>query len=88
MTELLIDTRGRIRCAYDEAIDLAAIGRLTIRRGSHVEPLADGRWSADLGLVCGPLLGPFATRSGALAAEAEWLSRHWLCPERGVAATD
>src|SRR5690242_15658285 len=82
MTELLIDTNGQVRCIYDEAIDLAALGQLTIRRGSHVEPRPDGRWIADLGPVNGPVLGPFATRSVALAAEADWLNRYWLFRER------
>jgi len=26
----------------------------------------------------GPTLGPFASRSAALAAEVDWLDRHWL----------
>src|SRR4051812_14274881 len=54
---------------YDEAIDLAALGQLNIRRGGHVEPRQTGGWSADLAPVNGPVLGPFATRSAALAAE-------------------
>jgi len=29
---------GGVRCVYDEPIDLNAIGELTIRRASHVEP--------------------------------------------------
>ena len=80
-TELLIDPSGDVRCVYAEAIDLAALGRLSIRRGSHVEPSSDGGWTADLGPVDGPVLGPFPTRTAALAAERDWLSRHWLCPE-------
>lgn len=77
-TELLIDPTGGVRCVYAEAIDLAVLGTLSIRRGSHVEPTPDGGWSADLAPVNGPVLGPFATRSVALAAEQEWLNRHWL----------
>ena len=77
-SELLIDPAGGVRCVYDEAIDLAALGPLTIRRGSHVEPLPDGRWTADLGPVAGPVLGPFPTRSAAVAAELDWLRQHWL----------
>ena len=83
-TELLIDTAGDVRCVYDEVIDLAALGTLTIRRGSHVEPAPDGGWTADLGPVDGPVLGPFEIRSQALAAERNWLNRHWLCPESVV----
>jgi len=76
--QLLIDPRGTVHSLYTEAIDLASLGRLSIRRGSYVEPLADGRWWADLAPVCGPSLGPFALRSEALAAERQWLEMHWL----------
>jgi hypothetical protein len=43
------------------------------------EPDASGQWLADLAPVSGPILGPFAQRSEALAAESDWLARHWLC---------
>jgi len=76
--ELLIETTGSIRCLYGEAIDLAQIGRLSIRRGSYVEPDEHGLWTADLSPAGGPMLGPFVTRSAALAAEVDWLSAHWL----------
>ena len=76
--QLVVMPDGRVRCLYDETLDLRALGPLAIRRGSHVEPTADGRWTADLAPVQGPLLGPFATRSEALAAEVEWLTAHWL----------
>jgi len=33
---------------YTEALDLAALGSLSIRRASHVEPDEQGRWWADL----------------------------------------
>jgi hypothetical protein len=76
--DLIVDPRGRIYCVYDEAIDLAALGSLSISRASHVEPDASGRWAADLAPVGGPVLGPFALRSEALAAERTWLGNHWL----------
>jgi len=76
--ELVVSPSGNCRCVYDETIDLTSLGRLTIRRGSHVEPTDDGRWQADLSVVDGPVLGPFAKRSQALAAERAWLERHWL----------
>ena len=76
--QLVIDPAGGVRCVYDETLPLADFGRLTISRGSHVEPNADGLWTADLSPVGGPLLGPFATRSTALAAERDWLEQHWL----------
>lgn len=78
--ELLIDSTGAVRCVFDEAIDLGQLGRLAIRRGSHVEPTADGQWTADLAPVNGPLLGPFTTRTAALNAEVTWLQEHWLLP--------
>jgi hypothetical protein len=77
---LVIGPSGTVRCLYGEAIDLAALGQPTIRRGSFVEPSAEGQWFADLAPVSGPRLGPFATRSAALAAETAWLLEHWLTP--------
>ena len=79
---LLITANGTVRCVYDETVDLSAIGALSIRRGSHVEPDDDGNWWADLSPVDGPMLGPFATRSTALDAEKHWLTTHWLPPRR------
>lgn len=76
--QLVVETSGTVRCLYDEAIDLAAMGLLAIARGSHVEPTADGTWQADLSPIGGPTLGPFAVRSQALAAERDWLERNWL----------
>ena len=78
MMELIVAADGRLRCLYDEALDLSAFGRLLITRGSRVEPTPDGRWTADLALVGGPVLGPFGCRSQALAAERQWLQAHWL----------
>ena len=76
--QLVIDPTGVVRCLYDETLPLADFGRMTIARGSHVEPTDAGQWTADLAPVGGPLLGPFATRSAALAAEREWLEHNWL----------
>ena len=76
--QLVIDPHGMVRVVYDEMIDLAAFGPLQISRGSHVEPTADGRWTADLSVVGGPQLGPFTLRSEALFAERAWLDGHWL----------
>ena len=76
--QLIIDSGGTVRCVYDEAIDLNTLGHLRITRGSRVEPDDRGRWSADLGPVGGPTLGPFPLRSEALAAERRWLNDHWL----------
>ena len=78
--ELLIELGGQGRCIYGETIDLAQLGTLTIRRGSHVEPDERGQWVCDLSPVSGPILGPFVSRSEALTAEVAWLSQHWLLP--------
>ena len=78
--DLLIEPSGRGRCIYGEEIDLAQLGTLTIHRGSHVEPDQQGHWLCDLSPVAGPKLGPFESRSVALAAEVAWLSEHWLMP--------
>jgi hypothetical protein len=76
--QLCITPEGVVRCLYSEALDLHAFGKLSIQRGSRVEPTADGRWTADLAPVGGPVLGPFLKRSTALEAEAAWLHAHWL----------
>ena len=78
--ELLVAPTGGIRCVYGEDVNLHQLGRLSIQRGSHVEPTADGQWMADLSPVNGPLLGPFSSRADALAAEQAWLLEHWLVP--------
>jgi hypothetical protein len=76
--QLLIGPAGGVCCLYDEAIDLGSLGRLSIRRGSFVEPTKDGQWTADLSPVKGPSLGPFPLRSQALDAERCWLEENWL----------
>jgi hypothetical protein len=75
---LVVDCRGQVRCLYDEVVDLAALGLVTIRRASRVEPDSDGQWWADLAPVEGPVLGPFTQRSLALAAERDWLEARQL----------
>lgn len=76
--QILILPDGTAKCLYGEEIDLSALGQLEIRRGSHVEPTKDGRWTADLSVCDGPVLGPFPYRSMALEAERQWLEQHWL----------
>ncbi|HEV3167979.1 MAG TPA: hypothetical protein VGZ22_28515 [Isosphaeraceae bacterium] len=76
--ELIITASGVLRCVYDEAIDLRALGRLEIVRASHVEPSPDGSWTADMTPLAGPMLGPFGRRSEALTAEQAWLAANWL----------
>ena len=78
--EIVVTRGGEVRCVYHDALDLKALGRLDIRRGSYVEPNESGCWTADLGPVGGPVLGPFEHRCSALAAEIAWLQEHWLVP--------
>jgi hypothetical protein len=81
---LRIDARGGVHCLYTEALPLAALGSLSIRRASHVEPEGDG-WYADLSPVHGPKLGPFATRAQALRAEEAWIDASGLAaPDAGA----
>jgi len=77
---IVIRPDGSLRCVYDETLDLTLLGKLEIRRGSHVEPDEAGQWWADLSPASGPQLGPFDHRSQALAAERDWLERNWLQP--------
>ena len=83
---LRIEPSGQVTCLYGEAIDLAVLGEISIRRASHVEPDDDGRWWADLSPVGGERLGPFARRSDALRAEVAWIDRQLFDPESYLAA--
>jgi hypothetical protein len=76
--QLVVHPSGLVCCLYGETVDLTALGTLHVTRASHVEPEADGQWTADLSPVDGPRLGPFRRRSQALSAEREWLERYWL----------
>ena len=76
--ELMINSSGDIRCVYGEEVNLSELGRLSIQRGSHVEPTTDGQWTADMSPVLGPQLGPFDCRTKALEAEVAWLNQYWL----------
>ena len=70
-----ITVTGEVRFIYaDDLQPLLELGSPQVRRASHVEPNKDGRWTADMSPVCGPLIGPFTLRSEALAAEVNWLS--------------
>jgi hypothetical protein len=76
--QLVVEPGGVVKAVYGEEIDLAALGSPMIRRASRVEPDQQGRWLADLSPVDGPTLGPFPSRSEALAAEHTWLETNWL----------
>lgn len=69
---------GNARSIYSDAVPYGALGLATIRRASHVEPTADGYWTADLSPVGGPVLGPYRKRAAALKAEIRWLNAHAL----------
>ena len=75
--QLVIEPDGAVRCLYDESINLSALGRPVITRGSHVEPDRHGQWFADLVPCSGPRLGPINRRSEALAAERCWLENYY-----------
>jgi len=70
--ELSVAPSGTVRCLYGEEIDLAHLGKCSMKRASHVEP-AGSVWFADLSPIGGPTLGPFGKRSLALTAEVEWI---------------
>jgi hypothetical protein len=90
VTRITIDSLGVARGIYADDPRLMtfmrALGVASIRRASHVEPTSDNRWTADMAPSGGPVLGPFDTRSEALAAEVEWLSRSLHGSLRRVAA--
>ena len=72
---ILIGADGSARGIYADALRdvYEALGTLTVRRASHVEPGPDGLWYADLSPVGGPVLGPYRLRQEALDAEVEAL---------------
>jgi hypothetical protein len=74
---LKVKPDGTLVTVYTECLDLDALGHVQCSRASHVEPEPTGGWTADLSPVGGPVLGPFAKRSEALAAEVTWLDA-WL----------
>lgn len=80
---IYIDPSGNGRMVYDESLDLRLLGDVDIRRASHVEPTTYGHWTADLSPLGGPILGPFPTRSQALAAEVAWLDA-WFITMHGA----
>jgi len=71
--KMIFDAAGNCRFIHSDELADIAPGPLTIRRASHVEPTDDGRWTADLSPVGGPVLGPYSRRRVALDAEVEWL---------------
>lgn len=79
MCTIAVRPNGDIQFIYtDELLPLMAEGVAVVQRASHVEPSGTGGWSADLGPVLGPTLGPFPTRAAALDAEVTWLNTHHI----------
>jgi hypothetical protein len=80
MPELYISPEGNVRYVYTDTLPDSTFRReassLSTRRASHVEPYADGGWTADMSPVGGPVLGPFALRGQALEAETAWLATY------------
>ena len=73
----LVIRDGRILFLWHDALaGLAKASSGQITRASHVEPTSSGQWTADLSPRGGPVLGPFALRGQALAAERDWLNEH------------
>ena len=40
--ELVVTTNGETRMVFDDRVDLRSVGRISIQRGSHVEPTSCG----------------------------------------------
>lgn len=80
--KLIIGKDGRkIKCIYSDVAKpiLEALGKLNIKRVSHVEPDENGKWWADMSpLRSGIRLGPFNLRQEALDAEIKWLEEFGL----------
>ena len=74
--ELVVSPTGQVVTLYNEQFDLSPLGQPRIERASHVEPDEQGRWFAQI--IDGPILGPYAQRSIAIAAEVAWLTEHRL----------
>lgn len=73
----LVFDGARLAFVYDDELaELLRLGDARVRRASHVEPAAAGGWTADMSPVGGPVLGPYALRGEALAAERCWLAEH------------
>jgi hypothetical protein len=61
--ELVVSADGGVKCIYDEAVDLRALGKLQITRASRVEPDAKG-----CGRPTWHQVGQFGKRAQAWAA--------------------
>ena len=74
---VIISTDGTLHFVWsDDLAALRQLGETHIRRASHVEPADGGRWTADMGPMGGPVLGPFDLHQDAIQAERAWLLKH------------
>lgn len=78
MPAIRIQNDGTVQFIYSDKLHqlFEGQGDVSIRRASHVEPTDEGKWSADLAPVGGPILGPFTTRQEALDQEVKWLEHN------------
>lgn len=79
---LFVSPEGELSFVYSDELmaALGELGEVRTARVSHVEPAPDGKsWLADMSPLCGEkvVLGPFASRAEALAAEQAWVI-NWL----------
>lgn len=74
--KIFVRPNGDAQCLYSDQIPLGSLGKLDIKRASHVEPDPEvpGKWYVDLGPVGGPRISGYATRAEALAFEEDWLN--------------
>lgn len=79
---LAVSAEGKATFIYDDehAEFIQALGGSTkIERVSHVEPMANGRWAADMSPIGGPVLDHggegYELRQQALDAEIEFLNK-------------
>jgi hypothetical protein len=79
MSHIVVDQCGTIKFIYEDDLrSLLQAGHTQVKRVSHVEPTSEGRWTADLSPINGPVLGPFELRNEALNAEIKYLTDHVL----------
>lgn len=79
---ILVDG-AKIQTLYNEEFELTDIGRVELKRASHVDPI-ENKWYVDLSPVDGPIWGGFKKRSQALKAEVEWIESKLLGGEKCV----
>jgi len=71
---IVVQPDGSVKFIYDDALkEIMNLGDFVVKRASRVEPTPEGKWTADMELSGGPVLGPFETRAEALEAEKVWL---------------